>query len=261
MGGERAKPSLSLLQRAQAASLSFGRRSSGHWRRQSLADTRTLLPAPDCAAMKLHPMHAWRGFTLIEVMVALIIFSFGMLGAVGLILSSMQATKYSSNSAVAGALAREYGELMQMIPDGFSSTSSATASSTNTLMVDTSTFSGGTANACVGNSKTCTPQQLLTALRDDWVLRVKSTDTLPQGRAEVCRDSTPRNDDGELEWGGCDEAGPTVLIKLGWLGKQAVGSEGASVDRSWMTADRPQFAVSVMGNLRDYVSTAPGGTP
>ena len=212
--------------------------------------------------MNLHAFRAQRGFTLVEVLVALIIFSFGMLGAVGLVLSSLQAAKYSSNSAVAGALAREYGELMQMIPDGTSSTTSATSSSTNTLMVDTASFTSGTPGNCTGSSKNCTPTQLLTALRDDWATRVKSVDVLPQGRGEVCRDSTPRNSAGELEWGGCDEAGATVLIKMSWLAKQSVGSGGASVDRTWMTADRPQFAISVMGNLRDYVSTAPaGGTP
>ncbi len=212
--------------------------------------------------MNLHAFRAQRGFTLVEVLVALIIFSFGMLGAVGLVLSSLQAAKYSSNSAVAGALAREYGELMQMIPDGTSSTTSATSSSTNTLMVDTASFTSGTPGNCTGSSKNCTPTQLLTALRDDWATRVKSGDVLPKGRGEVCRDSTPRNAAGELEWGGCDEAGATVLIKMSWLAKQSVGSGGASVDRTWMTADRPQFAISVMGNLRDYVSTAPaGGTP
>ena len=83
--------------------------------------------------------------------------------------------------------------------------------------------------------------------------------TLPEGRAVVCRDSTPRNSAGELEWGGCDEAGATVLVKMGWLGKPPVGSKGSSVDTDWMTADRPRFAVSVMGNLRDYVGTPPSG--
>lgn len=211
------------------------------------------------AVMNMRSSRLQSGFTLVEVLVALVIFAFGMLGAVGMMLSSMQSTQYSSNSVVAGAMAREYGELMQLIPDGVSSTSSATASSTNTLMVDTASFSSGSANACVGVTKNCAPATLLTAARDDWALRVKSTDTLPEGRAVVCRDSTPRNSAGELEWGGCDEAGATVLIKMGWLGKPPVGSKGSSVDTDWMTADRPRFAVSVMGNLRDYVGTPPSG--
>ena len=190
---------------------------------------------------------------MVEVLVALVIFTFGMLGAAGLVLSSLQADKYASNSVTASAMAREYSELMQMIPDGVSSTYSATASSANTLMVATSSLTPSGADGCTGTGKTCTPSEMIAAVRNDWAARVKSSQYLPSGRGEVCRDSTPRNDSGELEWGGCDEEGDTVLIKMGWLGKPAVGS-GGTVDLSWMTADRPRFAVSAMGNLRDYVS-------
>ncbi|MCA0324882.1 MAG: type IV pilus modification protein PilV [Proteobacteria bacterium] len=199
-------------------------------------------------------LHSQRGFTLIEVLVALVIFAFGLLGSAGLLLSSLQAEKYASNSVTATALARDYGELMQMVPDAASATSSATSSSTDTLMVDTSTVTATGSNDCTGTSKTCTPSQMIAALRNDWALRVKSPNYLPQGRGEVCRDSTPRNSSGELEWGdaNCDKTGDTVLVKLGWQGKKPVGS-GDSVDTSWMTSDRPRIAVSVMGNLRDYV--------
>ena len=77
----------------------------------------------------MHAFRPQRGFTLVEILVALVIFAFGLLASVGLLLSSMQATQYSSNSVVASTLAREYGELMQMIPDGVSGTSLATSSS------------------------------------------------------------------------------------------------------------------------------------
>lgn len=193
------------------------------------------------------------GFTLVEVLVALVIFTFGLLGAAGLVLSSLQADKYASNSVTASSMAREYSELMQMIPDGVSSTHTSTSSSTGTLMVDTASLTSSDANACTGAGKTCTPQEMIAVVRSDWASRVDSPLYLPSGRGEVCRDSTPRNAAGELQWGGCDETGDTVLIKMGWLGKPAVGSGGA-VDLSWMTADRPRFAVSAMGNLRDYVS-------
>lgn len=204
--------------------------------------------------MKLTSLRAQRGFTLFEVLVALVIFAFGLLGAVGLQLSSLQATQYAANSVTATALAREYGELMQMIPDSVSGTSGATATSTDTLMLDTSSIAAGaSANDCTGSAKTCTPAQLIAATRNDWGLRVNSPTALPQGRAVVCRDSSPRNASGELEWGGCDEAGATVLVKLGWLGKKPVGS-GGSVDTAWMTRDQPRFAISVLGNLHDYAA-------
>jgi hypothetical protein len=53
----------------------------------------------------------------------------------------------------------------------------------------------------------------------------------------VCRDATPRNAAGELEWAVMREAGDTVLVKMGWLGKKPVGS-GSGVDTRWMTSDR-----------------------
>lgn len=205
--------------------------------------------------MKLSSLRAQRGVTLIEVLVALVIFAFGLLAAVGLQLSSLQSTQYTANSVIATAMAREYGELMQLVPDAASATSSATSSSTDTLMLNTDSIATtATANDCTGSSKTCTPAQLIAAMRNDWGLRVKSPQVLPQGKAEVCRDQTPRNASGDLEWGGCDETGEVVLVKMGWLGKPPVGTRDSGVDTSWMTADRPRFAVSVMGNLKDYVA-------
>lgn len=201
--------------------------------------------------MKNVVRHSQGGFTLVEVLVAVIIFAFGLLGSAGLMLSSMQSTQYSSNSMVASAMAREYGELMQMIPAAVA----ATFAEDNALMIDSDDVSSSaSANACTGTSKNCDPNDWLEALRDDWALRIKSTQSLPQGRAEVCRDSSPHNAAGELEWGGCDDAGDTVIVKIGWLGKQAVQSNDSAVDTSWMTADRPRFAMSLMGNLRDYVA-------
>ena len=69
--------------------------------------------------------------------IALVIFAFGLLAAVGLQLSSLQSTQYTANSVIATAMAREYGELMQLVPDAASATSSATSSSTHTLMLNT----------------------------------------------------------------------------------------------------------------------------
>lgn len=204
--------------------------------------------------MKTCRSSAQRGITLLEVLVALVIFAFGLLAAAGLQLSSLQAAQYAANSGVATNMAREYGELMQLVPSGVKATFDADSSTANSLLFDTKTLdtTGTAANACIGTSATCNTTTFINAMRNDWVKRVQSTQALPQGRAEICRDSTPRNASGDLEWGGCDKAGEMVVIKMGWLGKPLAGTTDASPD--WMTADRPRFAISVMANLKDYVA-------
>lgn len=210
--------------------------------------------------MKISRISAQRGVTLLEVLVALVIFAFGLLAAAGLQLSSLQAAQYSANSGVATSMAREYGELMQMVPSGVKATFNAESTTTNSLLFDSKTLdiSSPDANACVGTGASCNTNtsagmiKFVNSMRNDWVKRVQSTQMLPAGRAEVCRDSSPRNASGHLEWGGCDEAGEMVMVKMGWLGKPMAGTTDTPPD--WMTADRPRFGVSVMANLRDYVA-------
>lgn len=210
--------------------------------------------------MKMRRLSAQRGITLLEVLVALVIFAFGLLAAAGLQLSSLQAAQYAANSGVATGMAREYGELMQMIPSGINATFDATSSTENSLLFDTEDLddSGAEPNACTGASSTCDTTdaagmtKFIASMRNDWAARVQSAQALPQGRAEVCRDSTPRNSSGYLEWGGCDESGEMVIVKMGWLGKPLAGTTNAAPD--WMTVDRPRFAISVMANLKDYVT-------
>jgi prepilin-type N-terminal cleavage/methylation domain-containing protein len=56
------------------------------------------------------------GMTLIEVLVALVIFALGMLGAGGLMLASLRSGQFSRNASIATSLARDYSDIMQMIP-------------------------------------------------------------------------------------------------------------------------------------------------
>lgn len=190
------------------------------------------------------------GFTLIEVLVALLIFALGLIGAAGLQLSSLRFSQHSSQSVVATNLSREYAELMQVLPASVESTSAATR--TSAFFVDSSTITPASTNPCVGSNKTCTTGQIVTAMRDDWIARVQSH--LPGGRIEACRDSSPRDSNGKLNaWGSCDNTGSAVAIKIGWAAKAPPGLDGADTNQSWATStDRPQFAVIVQGNLQDY---------
>lgn len=178
--------------------------------------------------------------TLVEVLVAIVIFGFGLLGAAGLQLATLRSNQYAATSAVAMALARDYAEAMQMFPSALASTSTGTSTF---FPLDTDTFTPtATVTAC-NDTTPCSQADMIDAIKADWQARVKA---LPVGRAEICRDSTPRNADGAYEWGNCDGLGDIILIKLGWATKAGSGETDLDVDR-------PKIAVPVMGNLTDFV--------
>jgi type IV pilus assembly protein PilV len=186
------------------------------------------------------------GLSLVEVLVALVIFAFGLLGAAGLQVATLRSNQFAASSSVAVALAREYGEIMQTFPSAVIKTNSGTS----TFFFDTNTAIGSpNPTLCNGATADCTSAQLSEALKQDWRARVQAA--LPGGRAEVCRDSAPRDGSGDLEWGACDDIGDLVVVKIGWTARDDKG-ETLSKDAFGVTLDRPRMVVPVMGNLRDF---------
>lgn len=187
-------------------------------------------------------LYRQKGLSLIEVLVALVIFAFGMLGAAGLQIATLKSNKFSVSSAVAISLAREYGELMQTFPNAVITTSTGTS----TFFIDTDTLTIIAPSLCTGNTATCTSAQLAQASLEDWASRVKTA--LPGGRAQVCRTSEPRNSAGDLQWGGCDNIGDLVVVKMGWLAKNDKG------EKLFDGSDRPKILLPLLGNLRDFAA-------
>lgn len=194
-----------------------------------------------------HPVrpHAQSGFSLIEVLVAFVIFAIGLLGAAGLQLSSIRSNQYSANAAIGASLARDYGELMQMYPDVVLST---TAGTTSTFFIDTNTITAYTnAKDCTGTSATCTTAAMSASAQQDWTSRLKMM--LPNGRAVVCRDSTPFDPSLSAFTWTCDNTGVMVVIKMGW---QVKSDKGETTFTGTNTTDSPRLVMTLFGNLSDY---------
>lgn len=193
-----------------------------------------------------------QGFTLIEVLIALVIFSMGLLAAAGLQLASLRATQFNNQLVVATSFTREYGEIIQSVPDAANSTHDTEKYKNFSVDSKTANASADDAKACTGASANCTTDELIKAMRTDWVLRVASA--LPGGRAVVCRDDTDADDDGNYNWDDCNGNGELLRVKMGWVGKSmSAGSQNTNQD--WVTADRPRMIVTIMGNLKDYSGT------
>lgn len=142
------------------------------------------------------------GFTLTEVLVALVIFAFGMLGVAGLQMKAMMGMDTAQFRSVASLKAAELAERIRANPGA--------------------TYSGvaGVDNACRtahyadrhATPDDCTPVELAEDDIEDWSEELAGR--LPGGTGTVCIDSTP--DDGTALAPACDGSGSVLAIKVWW---------------------------------------------
>ena len=81
------------------------------------------------------------GFSLIEILVSIVVFGIGLLGAAGLQLATMRSNQFTAQASVATQLIRDYEEITQMLRSADLSTSegSNVLSSLDTNTADTTT--------------------------------------------------------------------------------------------------------------------------
>ncbi len=160
-----------------------------------------------------------RGFTLVEVLVSIMVLSFGMLGLVGMQAFALQSNREARLQAQAAMLARELAEMMR----GNKEVGVKTTTADNPYIVSLSSGSmaPATPSYClsVGNASTgCTSAtDIANAEMTDWLARVDNT--LPGARVVICFDSAPYNSNGIPQWD-CAPSGAAAneiaVIKLGW---------------------------------------------
>ena len=171
------------------------------------------------------------GFSLIEVLISIIILSFGLLGMVGLQAAALQANREARLQSSASVLARELAEMMRGNKDiGLLATA-------NPYLGDfTSPLTPTTASYClnVASSTACASNTAIAdAQMTEWLARVASE--LPGARVRVCIDSAPFDTNGIPQWA-CTASGTgaTAMIKMGWTrGSTNRSSSGdAAFDRA-----------------------------
>lgn len=111
------------------------------------------------------------GFTLVEVLIALIILSVGMLGIAGLYVHSMQAGRTSMFRHHAVTLAGDVGDRIRANPRAGPAYALA-----------------GSNNNCVAGGVDCTPGQM--AANDIFLWDQQAADTLPNGTVTVVYDNS-----------------------------------------------------------------------
>jgi type IV pilus assembly protein PilV len=157
-----------------------------------------------------------RGFSLLEVLISMIILSFGLLGMVGLQAAALQANRQARIQATAGSLAHELAEMMRGNKDvGLL----ATAGNPYLGQYAPTDALPGSPSYCLNVDPAATPCASAVAIANaqltEWLTRVRAE--LPNARVEICVDSAPFDANG-LPRFGCvgTGAGATTVIKIGW---------------------------------------------
>ncbi|MBX3603916.1 MAG: type IV pilus modification protein PilV [Piscinibacter sp.] len=169
-----------------------------------------------------HPIAA-RGFSLLEVLVAIVVLSFGVLGVVGLQAMAMQANKETRYQSAAVVLGRELGDMMR----GTKNIAIDTSAAQNPYLVDFT----GTLPAAAGDCFAAACVSPLTVAQfnmREWLQRVDQA--LPGARVVVCFDDAPYDASGRPRWACDGGATGTAVVKIGWA-RQSANVNATDLDR------------------------------
>lgn len=182
-----------------------------------------------------------QGFSLVEVLISIVVLSFGLLGMVGLQAASIKANHEARLQSVGTTFAKELAELMR---GNVIEASKPTA--TNPYLVDLSgtAMAPATTSYCLTVGNSCaTTAALANAELTDWLARVSRE--LPGARVRVCYDSAPFDGSGNPQWGCTDSSpGGTIVIKIGWT-RASTNSALKQVDRATDSASAPAVMLPV----------------
>ena len=183
------------------------------------------------------------GSTLIEILVSILILSFGLLGMAGLQAAALRNNREARLQASAVRLATDLAERMRGNPVVAMRRSPG---SNPYLQSHTRAAPAGATADCVAAS--CgTPEQVAAWDGGEWLQRVFAPDGgLPDARVTVCFDEHPYDGDGLPVWP-CSGTGDILRIKLGWrrasTDRSRTGS--AAFDRVDDADSRPSVSVPV----------------
>lgn len=174
-------------------------------------------------ALRTRSARAQHGFTLVEILVAIVVLSFGVLGVVGMQAAALQSNRSARNQSTAVALGRELADLMR----GNKDVALATSTTANPYLIANYTGTAPTITANCFTGACAATKDVASFDMDLWLARVKAA--LPQARVVVCFDDTPyATATGQPQWACNSAANQTLVVKIGWT-QQALRASDAAV--------------------------------
>lgn len=191
-------------------------------------------------ALPTSPAGSQLGFTLVEILVAIVVLSFGVLGVVGMQAAALQSNRSARNQSTAVALGRELADMMR----GNKDVALATGTANPYLIANYPTTAP---QAMSGNCFTSSCTSTLAVAQfdmDQWLARV--TAALPQARVVVCFDDTPYvTSTGLPQWDCTSAANQTLVVKIGWTQKSLDVSASAP-EQATASGSRPAVVLPLI---------------
>lgn len=183
------------------------------------------------------------GFSLIEVLVSIVVLSFGLLGMAGMQAASLQANREARLQSSATVLARELAEMIRgnkIIGILTTAANPYLGSFSTPLAATTPAYCLSVSAAACANATAIANAQMT-----EWLARVDTE--LPGARVDVCYDSAPFDSNGLPQWA-CT-AGGVVVVKIGWTksstNKSLSVAAAASAPQAFERATIPSIVLPV----------------
>ncbi|WP_373991272.1 type IV pilus modification protein PilV [Duganella sp. BuS-21] len=154
-----------------------------------------------------------RGYTLPEILIAVVVLALGIVGGVALQMSALRARHQAVLLSQATHMAVALAERVRANP--------AQADLYLTLNYDAYAEPVPHAPACLCHGDACAAAQL--ALADMYEAKLLVRQSMPAGRVAVCRDAGVWSG-GKLRWACEGGAASPLVVKVGWRGKNPDGT-------------------------------------
>ena len=200
-----------------------------------------------------------------EVLVSIVVLSFGLLGMVGMQAAALQSNREAKLQSLAASYAKELAEMMRGNSEvGILNTTSnlyigdftrPVSGTARVVATENCYLKSGGIGLCESNSANprlgalnCagtfssmpSPCRVARWEINDWLDRVERE--LPGSRVVVCFDSQPYDTDGRPRWA-CTNTGTDAVVKIGWTRRSTDRSQTG--DASFERAIIPSMVVAV----------------